>query len=129
MAKQPEIHITEAELEILQIVWDRHEATVKQVHEQLAAKRDAGYTTTLKQMQVMHEKGLLHRDDSQRQHIYSPAVKQAQVQKRFLDKIMSTFFKGSATQLVMQALDQYKTSDEELKQIEAMIAQVKKNKK
>lgn len=129
MGRKPEIHITEAELEILQIVWEHQEATVKLVHEQLSVKRDAGYTTTLKQMQVMYEKGLLHRDDSQRQHVYRAAVKQSQVQKRFMDKIMSTFFKGSATQLVMQALDQYKTTEEELKEIEALIAQVKKNKK
>ena len=65
-----DIHITEAELEILQVLWDKKEATVKEVHEELSAEREAVYTTTLKQMQVMYEKGLLKRDDSRRQHIY-----------------------------------------------------------
>jgi predicted transcriptional regulator len=129
MAREKDIHITETELEILQILWDRKAATVKDVHEQLNKKREAVYTTTLKQMQVMYEKGLLTRDDKQRQHIYHPAVQQNKVQKRFMDKMMNIFFQGSASQLVLQALDQYKTSPEELEHIKSIIEKAKNSKK
>jgi len=129
MSKDQDMHITEAELEILQILWSKKSAPVKEVHEQLNKKREAVYTTTLKQMQVMLEKGLLTRDDSQRQHIYAPAVQEQKVQKKFMDKLMNTFFKGNASSLVMQALDQYKTSPEELELIKKMIDNAKKSKK
>jgi predicted transcriptional regulator len=130
MAKEKDIHITEAELEILQILWEKKEATVKTVHELLNQNhREAVYTTTLKQMQVMNEKGLLSRDDSSRQHVYYPAVQQNKIQKRFMDKIMNTFFQGSASQLVLQALDQYKTSPEELEHIRSIIDKAKNSKK
>ncbi len=126
---EKDIHITETELEILQVLWEKKQATVKTVHEILNGKRDAVYTTTLKQMQVMNEKGLLKRDDSSRQHIYYPAVQQNKVQKRFMDKMMNTFFQGSASRLVLQALDQYKTSPEELEQIKLIIDKAKNSKK
>jgi len=129
MAKKQDIHITDAELEILQILWGKKEATVKDVHEILNKNKDAVYTTTLKQMQIMFEKGLLTRNDNQRQHIYYPAVQQNKVQKRFMDKLMNTFFSGSASQLVMQALDQYKTSPEELELIKTLIEKSKNPKK
>ncbi|XZF12626.1 BlaI/MecI/CopY family transcriptional regulator [Chitinophagaceae bacterium MMS25-I14] len=119
-------NITDAELEILRILWRDKKATVKEVHQQLSSDRDVGYTTTLKQMQVMFEKGLLTRDDSQRQHIYFPSAKENQVQKKFMDKLMSTFFKGSATKMVLQALDNYKASPEELEEITKLIEKAKK---
>lgn len=126
---QKDIHITEAELEILQVLWKNQQSTVKDVHQALAHTRDAGYTTTLKQMQVMFDKGLLKRDDSQRQHMYFPNVDSKKVQRKFMDKMMHTFFKGSAMQMVMQALDNYKTSPEELEQIKLLIDKAKKDKK
>lgn len=129
MAKQRDLHITEAELEILQILWNKGSATVKEVHEILNRKREAVYTTTLKQMQVMLEKKLLARDDEKRQHIYHPAVQQEKVQKKFMDKLMDTFFKGNAGSLVIQALNNYKTSPEELELIKKMIDNAKKSKK
>jgi predicted transcriptional regulator len=124
-----EPNITDTELEILRVLWATGAATVRQVHESLSAIRATGYTTILKQMQVMHEKGLLKRDDSQRQHIYSPVPSQAQVQQRFTDKLMRNVFGGSAGQLVLHALSRYKTSAGELKAIKALIEQVKTTKK
>lgn len=124
-----DIHITEAELEILQVLWDKKEATVKEVHEELSAEREAVYTTTLKQMQVMHEKGLLRRDDSRRQHIYYPDVDIKRVQRKFMDKVMKNLFSGSAGELVMNALSNYKTTPEELEQIKTLIEKAKQAKK
>lgn len=124
-----DIHITEAELEILQVLWDKKEATVKEVHEELSAGREAVYTTTLKQMQVMYEKGLLKRDDSRRQHIYYPDVDIKRVQRKFMDKVMKNLFSGSAGELVMNALSNYKTTPEELEQIKTLIEKAKQAKK
>lgn len=124
-----DIHITEAELEILQVLWDKKEATVKEVHEELSAEREAVYTTTLKQMQVMYEKGLLKRDDSRRQHIYYPDVDIKKVQRKFMDKVMKNLFSGSAGELVMNALSNYKTTPEELDQIKTLIEKAKQAKK
>ena len=124
-----DIHITEAELEILQVLWDKKEATVKEVHEELSAEREAVYTTTLKQMQVMYEKGLLKRDDSRRQHIYYPDVDIKRVQRKFMDKVMKNLFSGSAGELVLNALSNYKTTPEELEQIKTLIEKAKQAKK
>ena len=128
MTNGKDIHITEAELEILQVLWDKGQATVKEVHEALSAKRDAGYTTTLKQMQVMYEKDLLTRDDSRRQHIYFPNVEIGKVQRKFMDKVMKSLFSGSAGELVLNALSNYKTTPEELEQIKNLIDNAKKSK-
>lgn len=124
-----DIHITEAELEILQVLWNKKAATVKEVHEELSAGREAVYTTTLKQMQVMYEKGLLKRDDSRRQHIYYPDVDIKRVQRKFMDKVMKNLFSGSAGELVMNALSNYKTTPEELEQIKTLIEKAKQSKK
>lgn len=124
-----DIHITEAELEILQVLWDKKEATVKEVHEELSTEREAVYTTTLKQMQVMYEKGLLKRDDSRRQHTYYPDVDIKRVQRKFMDKVMKNLFSGSAGELVMNALSNYKTTPEELDQIKNLIEKAKQSKK
>lgn len=124
-----DIHITEAELEILQVLWDKEQATVKEVHEALSEGREAGYTTTLKQMQVMYDKELLTRDDSRRQHVYFPNVDIKKVQRKFMDKVMKNLFSGSAGELVMSALSNYKTTPEELEQIKTLIDKAKQSKK
>lgn len=124
-----DIHITEAELEILQVLWDKEQATVKEVHEALSEGREAVYTTTLKQMQVMYDKDLLTRDDSRRQHIYFPNVDIKKVQRKFMDKVMKNLFSGSAGELVMSALSNYKTTPEELEQIKNLIDKAKQSKK
>lgn len=123
-----DIHITEAELEILQVIWDKKQATVKEVHEALSEDREAGYTTTLKQMQVMYEKTLLTRDDSRRQHIYFSNVDIKKVQRKFMDKVMKSLFSGSAGELVLNALSNYKTTPEELEQIKSLIDNAKSKK-
>lgn len=126
---EQDIHITEAELEILQVLWDKEQATVKEVHEALSEDRDAVYTTTLKQMQVMYDKSLLTRDDSRRQHIYFPNVDIKKVQRKFMDKVMKNLFSGSAGELVLSALSNYKTTPEELEQIKSLIDKAKQSKK
>ena len=121
---------TESELEILSILWEKDSATVREVHEELAKTKDAGYTTTLKLMQIMHEKGLVKRDESMRTHIYQPAVNREKTQKHLLNKMIDSLFGGSSTQLVLQALgsgDQ-KVSAEELAQIQNLIDNLKTNK-
>ena len=95
---------TESELEILQILWLKGLATVREVHEELAKFKDVGYTTTLKLMQIMHEKGLVKRDESMRTHVYQPAVNKEKTQKHLLTKMIDSLFGGSSTQLVLQAL-------------------------
>ena len=95
---------TEAELEILSILWKMGEASVRQVHEKLAETKDTGYTTTLKIMQIMHAKGMLSRNEQSRTHIYSPLTNQKETQKSLLKNLMSTAFGGSSKSLVIQAL-------------------------
>ena len=119
---------TESELEILNILWNKDAATVRDVHEELAKSKDVGYTTTLKLMQIMHEKGLVKRDESMRTHIYQAAVNKEKTQKHLLDKMIDSLFGGSSTQLVLRALgngDQ-KLSDEELEKIQLLLNNLKK---
>lgn len=108
---------TEGELEILQVLWQKKSATVRNVHEELLKIKDSGYTTTLKLMQIMFEKGLVIRDSSSKTHIYQPVVTKEKTQKLFLNKIIDSLFSGSSAQLVMQALGNHKASKEELEEI------------
>ncbi|WP_291943362.1 BlaI/MecI/CopY family transcriptional regulator [Chitinophaga sp.] len=117
---------TESELEILGILWERGASTVREVHEKLAETKEAGYTTTLKLMQIMYEKGLLTRDASSKTHIYAAAVSQQETQQQLLNKMIDTVFGGSATQLVMQALGHHKSSGEELDQIRKYLSEIEK---
>jgi BlaI family penicillinase repressor len=114
---------TESELEILQILWTKGLATVREVHEELSKTKDAGYTTTLKLMQIMHEKNLVKRDDSIRTHIYQAAVNKERTQKHLLNKMIDSLFGGSPTQLVIQALGSadHRTNPEELEKIQALL--------
>jgi BlaI family transcriptional regulator, penicillinase repressor len=119
---------TESELEILNILWHKDTATVREVHEELSKSKDVGYTTTLKLMQIMHEKGLVKRDESMRTHVYQPGVNREKTQKHLLDKMIDSLFGGSSTQLVLQALGsgEQKVSAEELAQIQTLIDNLKK---
>ena len=116
---------TESELEILSILWTRENATVREVHEELGKIKDAGYTTTLKLMQIMLEKELVTRDDSNKTHIYKPAVTREKTQKQFLTKMIDSLFSGSSTELVLQAIGA-KTTEEELDKIQDLINELKK---
>lgn len=126
MSVMKPIKPTESELEILQILWSKGLATVREVHEDLASAKDVGYTTTLKLMQIMHEKGLVKRDDSMRTHVYQAAVNKEKTQKHLLGKMIDNLFGGSPTQLVIQALGEHKTSQEELQRIQALLDELKK---
>ena len=119
---------TESELEILQILWNEQTASVRTVHEALSKTKDSGYTTTLKLMQIMFEKGLVTRDDSSKTHIYQPAVSREKTQKQFLNKMIDTLFAGSSANLVLQALGGHDASEAELQQIQDLINQLKKEK-
>jgi BlaI family transcriptional regulator, penicillinase repressor len=116
---------TESELEILQVLWEKEKASVREVHEDLAGTKDVGYTTTLKLMQIMHEKGLVKRDDSSKTHIYQAAVTKEKTQKHLLGKMINTLFGGSSTELVIQALGNHKASPAELEEIQQLLNNLK----
>lgn len=120
---------TEAELEILSLLWELKEASVRQIHERIAETKDTGYTTTLKIMQIMHAKGIVSRDEENRSHIYSPVTNQKETQKSLLKNLVTTAFGGSAQRLVMQALGQENPSKEDLNEIRAFLDQLENNAK
>jgi len=107
---------TEGEMEILQVLWQQGNCTVREVHEALN-KENSGYTTTLKLMQIMHEKGLVARDTSAKTHVYSALVNQEQTQQQLVNKMIDNVFNGSAARLVMQALGNQKASKQEIELI------------
>ena len=118
-----DIKPTESELEILQVIWKKGQCTVRDVHEELAKNKDAGYTTTLKLMQIMHEKGLVERDTTSKTHLYKAVISQEQAQQTAIDKIISTVFKGSTSDLVIQALGHHKASKDEIDAIKKYLDQ------
>ena len=118
-----EIKPTESELEILQVIWKKGQCTVRDVHEELAKNKDAGYTTTLKLMQIMHDKGLVERDTTAKTHLYKAVITREQAQQTALDKIISTVFKGSTSDLVIQALGHHRASKDEIDAIKDYLKQ------
>ena len=126
MATTKYIKPTESELEILTVLWERGLASVREVHEELARNKDVGYTTTLKLMQIMNEKGLVKRDASVKTHIYQAAVSKEKTQKHLLGKMIDGLFGGSSTQLVIQALGNHNASPEELDEIQRLLNDLKK---
>lgn len=119
---------TESELEILAVLWAQSEATVRTVHEELTKTKEAGYTTTLKLMQIMHEKGLVTRNTESKTHIYKPAIDKQKTQSQIVNKMISSLFAGSSVDMVMQALGGNKTTTAELKKIEELIQILKAQK-
>lgn len=118
---------TESELEILSLLWEMKEASVRQIHDRLAKTKVTGYTTTLKTMQIMHAKGMVTRDEENRSHIYRPVTNQQETQNSLLKNLMSTAFGGSSKTLVMQALGQDNPSKEEIDEIRAFLDQLENN--
>jgi BlaI family transcriptional regulator, penicillinase repressor len=112
-----EIKPTDSEMEILQVLWDKGPATVRDVHEELSKTKDSGYTTTLKLMQIMHEKGLVDRNTSSKTHVYKALVTRKDAQKNALNKILDTVFTGSTADLVIQALGSHRASKDEIEAI------------
>lgn len=117
---------TEAELEILQVLWENGPSSVRFVNEQLGERKEVGYTTTLKLMQIMFEKGLVTRNTDARSHIYEAAIERDATQRNLLGTFVDNVFSGSAMNLVMQALGNHKASKDELDQIKALIEKMEK---
>lgn len=120
---------TTSELAILQVLWDGGPATVRQVHERMAeadGERATGYTTTLKLMQIMADKGLVTRDDSSKSHVYEARVPRQQAQRQLVSDLINKAFGGSAAELVLQALSTHPASKEELAEIRRLIAEEKR---
>jgi predicted transcriptional regulator len=116
---------TKAELDILHVLWESGPSTVRDVHATLYGDDGAGYTTALKLMQIMHGKGLVERDDSQRAHIYRAAISKQRTQKHYVADIVDRLFNGSASQLALHALgSQPGASREELKEIRALLKRI-----
>ena len=112
---------TDAELDILNILWERGPSTVRDVHDTLSATRKTGYTTTLKLMQIMAEKGLVRRDESQRAHVYRPALSRERTLRRIARDLMERVFEGSAETLMLHALRAKSVSGKELETIRRML--------
>jgi predicted transcriptional regulator len=121
---------TEAELEVLRVLWQQGDCTVRQVHEILSRENPVAYTTVLTTLQIMHQKGLVKRDASERAHVYAASLSQRRAQKRFLGKLLERVFEGSSAELVMQALGSGKpASAEELAMIRARLNELEKEHK
>jgi predicted transcriptional regulator len=112
---------TDAELAILRVLWERGPSTVRQVHDSLVRERPTAYTTALKMLQIMTEKGLVHRDERDRTHIYHSRLTEDQTQRQLVRDLVDRAFGGSASKLVMQALATRRTSAEELTEIRNLI--------
>ncbi len=121
MARRKSSRPTDRELTILRILWDNGPSTVRQVNEAMNKDEDTGYTTTLKLMQIMTEKGLLVRDESQWKHVYKPAITEERTQKQLVGDLLERAFSGSAEKLVMRALSAKKVSPKELARIRKML--------
>ena len=115
---------TESELEILQILWEKGPSSVRQVNEILNKVREVGYTTSLKIMQIMNEKGLVTRDTESRTHIYHSAVKEAETQTNLLQNFIKKTYRGSAMKMVLQALGSESASKEELEELKELVEKI-----
>lgn len=115
---------TDAELAILRVLWRRGPSTVKEVHDELTRRAAAAYTTTLKQLQIMAEKGLVTRDESQRAHLYTARLPEEQTQTQLVRDLLDRAFEGSASRLVQRALSSRPASSEELAEIRQLLDQL-----
>jgi BlaI family transcriptional regulator, penicillinase repressor len=118
---------TESELEVLTVLWQKGKATVRQVNDEINLSKESGYTTTLKIMQIMHEKGLVKKDSNAKQHIFEANVDEQETQKSLLNRFIDSTFQGKAMSLVMQALGNHKASDSELAELKILIQTLEEN--
>lgn len=123
MEKQ-KINPTAAELEILNVLWEKEPLTVKEIHERLTESKDVGYTTALKIMQNMTGKGLLRREPNGKSHLYFAVFKKEETRGKLLDRFLDSTFSGSASSLVMQLLGNKNTSKSEMEEIKRIIQQM-----
>jgi BlaI family penicillinase repressor len=112
---------TAAELAILQILWEAHPRSVREVHDILSEEKQVVYTTILKTMQLMHQNGLLTRESFGRKHLYSPAVQREEIQDNLLDRFLSRTFGGSTKNMVMRALGNHRATPEEIQELKDFI--------
>ena len=124
MSPSPVPRPTPAELEILRVLWQRGPSTVREVHGTLSGTRPTGYTTVLKMLQIMTDKGLVGRDESQRAHVYSARLAEAQTQRQLVRDLLDRAFDGSAMKLVMHALAARKSSPEEIARIRRLLDEI-----
>ena len=124
MSEKPLPRPTDAELAILRVLWSRGPSTVRQVHDDLSQENPTGYTTVLKLMQIMTEKGLVFRDESQRAHIYATRLSEQKTQRQLVSDLLDRAFGGHAAALVAQALSTKRASKEELSEIRQLLDQL-----
>ena len=125
MGRRASPHATDAELEILQVLWQQGPSTVREVQQALDAIRPTGYTTVLKILQIMTDKGLARRDETQRAHVYEAAATEEEVQEEIVSHMLDRVFSGSASKLVFRALSATGASSTELDEIRAMLDTLK----
>jgi len=128
MSRKQSPQPTDVELAILRVLWQRGPSTVREVYLTLQDTRDTGYSTTLKMMQVMLEKGLLQRDDSQRPQVYTPSQPEEQTQRQMVNDLLQKVFGGSARKLVMRAVESERVSAQELAEIRKLLKQMERDK-
>jgi predicted transcriptional regulator len=119
---------TESELEVLKVLWQMGRATVKQVNEEINKTKETGYTTTLKIIQIMFEKGLVSKNAEGKQHIFEAKIGEEDTQKSLLNRFIDSTFQGNAMSLVMQALGNHHASEEELSELKKLIQQLEQDK-
>ena len=129
MARKSSDRPTDAELAILRVLWDQGPSTVREVHDSLGEARDTGYTTILKQLLIMAEKGLVARDERDRAHVYRARWSEARTQKHILAGLLDRLFAGSTAKLVQQALEGRKSSRKELAEIRRLLDQLEEDSK
>lgn len=115
---------TDAELAILRVLWQRGPSTVRDVHEEMSGVQDVGYTTVLKLLQIMTDKGLVLRDETRRAHVYESRLSEERMQRRLLGDLVERAFGGSSTQLVLQALSVRRSTTAELRDIRALLDEI-----
>lgn len=125
MPRKPSTQPNDVELSILRVLWDRGPSSVRQVHEVLQLGRDAGYTTTLKMMQVMCVKGLLKRDESTRPQIYRPSVSEEHTQRHIMRELLQKVFAGSTRKMVLRAVESGQIKGKELAEIRKLLENIK----
>jgi predicted transcriptional regulator len=126
VTKNNTIKPTDSELEILNVLWEHGPSTVKFVNEKMNEKKETGYTTTLKLMQIMADKGILKRERESRSHIYSVVYKKSETQNSMINRLAKSMFGGSPVQLAMHALGNAKASSEELEEIKKLLGKIEK---
>ena len=129
MARGKPLRPTDCELAILRVLWQRGPSTVRQVREELARTRPTGYTTVLKFLQIMTEKGLVRRDETDRRHVYEARASRQRTQRQLVKDVLDKAFGGSAAELVAQALTAGRTSPQELEQIRKLLDELERGPK